>query len=174
MGVRERRWLARCLAVSAALAALLVTGAARAEPLDVRSFCVFLGYAWGKEPGFEWGFESLSTHYFKPVASCSTARRGGYGPVVRVSMIGTSRISVTAGLHAGGESTRSVLAFDGEAGATLAFGKSGLQGGLHTALMFKTLVFHTYARQEWLMSAYSMGGGIRYMPTFGELGYCQE
>jgi hypothetical protein len=38
--------------------------------------------------------------------------------------------------------------------------------------MFETLVFNMYARQQWLMSSYSMGGGIRYEPTYGTITSC--
>jgi hypothetical protein len=174
MGVWERRRLRTRLAGLASLLPLLSTGAARAEPLDVRGFGVFMGYSWGAEQGFEWGFESISTHHFEPMPKCSSKPRAGFGPVLRVAMAGASRLAFTAGMHLGGESTRSVLAFDGELGGTLAFGKKGLQGGVHTGLLFETLVFNAYARQAWLMSAYSMGAGIRYAPTFGEPGNCAE
>jgi hypothetical protein len=170
MGARDRQRL-RLLGL-AALLPLLETGVARADPLDVRGFGVFMGYAWGKEAGFEWGFESIGTHHFTQVPACSSEPRSGFGPVLRVAMVGVTRLAVTAALHAGAESTRSVLDFDGELGGTLAFGQRGLQGGVHTGLMFETLVFNTYAHQSWLMSSYSMGGGIRYLPTFGEPGSC--
>jgi hypothetical protein len=153
---------------------LLSSGVARADPIDVRAFGVFFGYAWGKEPGVEWGFETIATHYFEDVGRCGSQQRAGYGPVLRLTMIGKSRLELTGALHAGGESTRSVLAFDGEVGGTLAFGKAGLQGSLHTGASFETLVFNMYARQRWLMSSYSMGGGVRYLPTFGELGICSD
>lgn len=175
MGVRERRRLRTRLASLASLLPLLHTGAAQAEPLDVRSFGVFMGYSWGGEQGFEWGFESVATHHFKEVGKCNGSEpRAGFGPVLRIAMVGASRLALTAAMHGGGESTRSVLAFDGELGGTLAFGKKGLQGGVHTGLSFETMVFNAYARQAWLMSSYSMGGGIRYAPTFGELGYCAD
>lgn len=174
MGVRERRRLRKRLAGLAALLPLLTAGAANADPLDVRGFGVFMGYAWGKENGFEWGFESIGTHHFERLPSCSSVARSGIGPVLRVAMIGSSRLAVTAALHGGGESSRSVLAFDGELGATLAFGERGLQGGIHTGLMFETIVFNAYAHQTWLMSTYSMGGGIRYLPTFGDVGQCVD
>lgn len=172
MGARER--LRSRLVGLAALLPLLQAGGARADPLDVRSFGVFMGYAWGKESGFEWGFETTATHHFKHLPACSSESRAGFGPVLRVAMLGTRRVAFTAALHGGGESTRNVLAFDGELGGTLALGERGLQGGVHTALLFETLVFNMYGRQSWLMSSYSMGGGIRYAPTFGELGRCSE
>jgi len=158
----------------ASLLPLLHGGVARADPLDVRGFGVFMGYAWGKDNGFEWGFESIGTHHFEHVSSCSSEARAGFGPVLRVAMMGAERVAVTAALHGGGESTRSVLAFDGELGGTLSFGKNGLQAGVHSGLLFETIVFNLYARQSWLMSSYSMGGGIRYAPTFGEPGSCVE
>jgi len=172
MGVRERQRLRIRLMGLALSLPLLHGGVARADPLDVRGFGVFLGYAWGKEAGFEWGFESIGTHHFKDVGSCSSEARSGFGPVLRVAMVGTKRLAFTGALHGGGESSRSVLSFDGELGGTLAFGARGLQGGIHTALMFETLVFNMYAREEWLMSSHSMGGGIRYSPTFGDPGSC--
>lgn len=173
MGIRERQGVRRLLGALALLLPLLQTRAARADVFDVRSFGVFLGYSWGKQAGFEWGFESIATAHFAHVPACSKDPRAGFGPVLRVSMVDASRLALTAGLHVGGESTRSVLTFDGELGGTLAYGSRGLQGAVHTGALFETLVFNTYARQEWLMSTYSMGGGFRYLPTFGELGYCE-
>lgn len=34
-------------------------------------------------------------------------------------------------------------------------------------------MFNAYARQEWLLQSYSVGGGARYMPTFGHPGFCE-
>lgn len=171
MGVRASK-RGGLLGFIAAVCALLGSAPADAEPLGARGFGIFLGYNWGEPKGVEWGFETLATYHFQQQSRCSSEPRAGLGPVLRVTMVGSSQLALTGALHLGAESERSVLAFDGELGGTLASGAEGLRAGLHTGALIESLVFGVYARQDWLMRSYSMGGGFRYQPTFGELGYC--
>ncbi|RYZ08609.1 MAG: hypothetical protein EOO73_07080 [Myxococcales bacterium] len=139
---------------------------------EARGFGIFMGYNWGEPRGVEWGFEAVMSRPFQPQPRCSDEARAGFGPVLRVTMVGGSRLALTGAFHLGGESERSVLAFDGELGGTLAFGKDGLRAGIHSGALVESVVFNFYGRQDWLMSSYSMGGGFRYLPTFGPLDQC--
>lgn len=151
---------------------MLTAAPAGAQSRESRGFGFFMGYNWGEPRGFEWGFEAIVTRTFEPQPYCGNQARAGFGPVLRVTMVGGSRLALTGALHLGGESERSVLAFDGELGGTLAYGKGGLGAGLHSGALIESVVFNFYGRQDWLMSSYSMGGGFRYLPTFGKLEQC--
>jgi hypothetical protein len=166
--------LRRRIAGLLGLLPLLSTLPAQADPVDVRSFGLFLGYAWGGARGLEWGIEAAGTHHTGGAGRCTSELRSGFGPVLRISMIGGRQLSLTGALHGGAESSRGLLAFDGELGGVLSLDQAGPHGGIHTGLLVETIIFNAYARQHWLLNTHSMGGGFRYMPTFGEPGYCAE
>ena len=44
----------------------------------------------------------------------------------------------------------------------------------HTGITLESLIFNVYFRQEWLTPSFSVGGGARYLPTFGAPGFCVE
>lgn len=166
-----------CLALCAGLAPLLGALPARAEPFQVAGGGAFLGYAFGEGGGFEWGIEGFATRHFKDHPSCGdSSARQGFGPLLRLSMVKASRLELTAALHGGGElpGTRSFFAIDGEFGASL-FLQKGAEPRVapHTGVTFESILFNLYFRHEWLTPAFSVGGGARYFPTFGEPGFCE-
>lgn len=143
--------------------------------LDNVGVGAFLGYAFGGERGLEWGIETYGTRYFEDPPDCSTKPRSGLGPMLRLSILrGFSRWGLTGALHGGGELARPVAALDAELGATLAFQRGAMRGALHSGVTFESIYFQAYARQEWLLPAYSFGGGIRVLPTFGYPALCEE
>ena len=175
MGAWEGRGARGFVAVLVGLAPLLAAGPASGQSenwqvggLDNVGVGAFLGYAFGRERGLEWGIETFGTRYFEDPPDCSTQRRSGWGPTLRLSVLrGFSRWAVTGGLHGGGELERPLAALDAELGGTLAFQRGDVRGALHTGVTFESIYLQVYARQEWLMPSYSFGGGIRVLPSFG-------
>jgi hypothetical protein len=174
MGASERGRLRRRLVGLAGLLPSLSAAPAQADPFDTLGAGIFLGYAWGEKDGFEWGLEATATHYVPREPSCSSSQRSGFGPVLRLTALGVSRLALTGAVHGGGEIVRAAAALDGELGGTLAVSADGSRGSLHTGVLFESIMFNAYARQQWLLPSYSMGMGARYVPTFGEPGFCVE
>lgn len=168
----------RILALSG-LVPWLVALPARAEPRDFGPFDVvgagvFVGYTFGDERGVDWGVEAFTTRHFRKFAACGdNDGRAGFGPLLRFSALNVSRFSVTAAGHAGGEAARSFIAADLELGGSLALTRDGSLGSLHSGVTLESIMFNVYARQEWLLDSYSIGGGARFMPTFGLPGFCE-
>ena len=69
---------------------------------------------------------------------------------------------------------RSFIAADLELGGSLALTRDGSLGSVHSGVTLESIMFNVYARQEWLLKSYSMGGGARFIPTFGLPGICEE
>jgi len=134
----------------------------------------FLGYAFGGERGIEWGIEAFATRYTNDVTTCSQNSRAGLGPLLRLSLLGISRLAVTGALHGGGEFERRTFALDAELGGTIAYQNGGARAAIHSGLLLESLFWNAYARQEWLLPSYSFGGGMRVQPTFGDVGFCAE
>lgn len=157
----------------------LVSLPARAElpewgPFDVVGAGVFVGYTFGAERGLEWGAEGFATRHFREVGACGdNDARAGFGPLLRFSALNTSRLSVTGAGHVGGEVARSFAAADLELGGSLALSRGGAAGSLHSGVTLESILFNVYARQEWLLGSYSVGGGARFSPTFGLPGFCE-
>lgn len=135
---------------------------------------IFIGYAFGRERGLEWGVEAFASRYLEDSPMCSDSQRTGFGPLLRFAMLNVSRPSLTAALHGGGEAIRGFLAFDAEIGGTLAYEHDQMLGALNTGLTIESLYFNLYSRQQWLLSpgAGSVGAGVRVQPTFGWPGFC--
>jgi hypothetical protein len=157
----------------------LVSLPARAElpewgPFDVVGAGVFVGYTFGAARGLEWGVEGFATRHFREVGGCGdNDARAGFGPLLRFSALNTSRLLVTGAGHVGGEVARSFAAADLELGGSLALSRGGAAGSLHSGVTLESLLFNVYARQEWLLGSYSVGGGARFSPTFGLPGFCE-
>ncbi len=157
----------------------LVALPARAEPRDFGPFDVvgagvFVGFSFGEQRGVDWGIEGFATRHFRKFAECGdNGARSGFGPLLRLSALDVSRLSVTGAGHVGGEVTRSFAAADLELGGTLAVTRAGSRGAVHTGLTLESILFNVYARQEWLLKSYSIGGGARFLPTFGTPGSCE-
>jgi hypothetical protein len=176
--VEKRGGTRRRILALAGVVPLLVSAQAHAEPRDFGPFDVvgagvFVGFAFGAQRGVDWGIEGFATRHFEkyPVCDNSDPRRG-FGPVLRISALNVSRLSFTGAGHVGGELSRSYLAGDLELGGTAALSRDGWGGGVHTGVMLETLIFNLYARQEWLLNSTSVGGGVRFLPTFGTPGFC--
>lgn len=170
-GIRRR------ILALAGVVPFLVSAPAQAEPRDFGPFDVvgggiFVGYTFGAARGVDWGFEGFATRHFEKDEECSSENRAGFGPVLRLSMLNTSRMSLTAAGHVGGELARGSAAGNLELGGTAALSRDGWRGGVHTGVTLESIMFNVYARQDWLLRSYSIGAGARYMPTFGVPGTC--
>jgi hypothetical protein len=177
MGARARRALRSRLAVLAGLSPLLCALPARAEPFQTAGAGVFLGYAFGEGGGVEWGVEGFATRYLEEHRDCGdSSERHGFGPMLRLSAVKVSRLELTVAGHVGGElpGLRSYFAIDGELGASLFLEKQrAARVAPHTGVTLESIMFNAYLRQEWLTPAFSVGGGARYVPTFGLPGFCE-
>jgi len=168
----------RILALSS-LVSSLVSLPTRAEPRDFGPFDVvgagvFVGYTFGEKGGVDWGVEGFATRHFRRFGSCGdNGRRSGFGPLLRLSALNVSRLAFTGAGHVGGELSRSFLAADLELGGTFAVRDDGSVGGLHSGVTLESIMFNVYARQEWLLDSYAVGGGARFIPTFGLPGFCE-
>jgi hypothetical protein len=176
MGDRAR--LRRRILALSGLVPWLVGLPARAEPrefapFDVVGAGVFVGYAFGDERGVDWGVEAFATRHFRQFAECGdNGERSGFGPLLRFSALNVSRFALTGAGHVGGELSRSFIAADLELGGTLALTRDGSLGSVHSGVALEAILFNLYARQEWLLDSYSIGGGARFIPTFGMPGFC--
>jgi hypothetical protein len=176
MGVSERGGRALSLAVLAGLLPLMQATPASAEPFQTAGGGLFLGYAFGERGGIEWGLEGFATHYLEKHSACDdSSSRHGFGPLLRLASVRTSRLELTLAGHGGGElpKMRSYFAIDGEIGASL-FLEKGQKPRVapHTGVTFESIIFNLYFRQEWLEPSASVGGGARFIPTFGMPGFC--
>lgn len=171
---------ARRLTWLAALVPWLVSAPAAAQtrdfgPFDVVGGGVFVGYTFGAKQGLDWGIEGFATRHFVTVPKCGNRDpRAGYGPLLRLSLLGVQRLSLTAASHVGGELSRSWLSGDAELGGSLVLGGGKVRGDLHTGLTVESIIFNVYARRAWLLNSTSVGIGGRFLPTLGTPGFCDE
>jgi hypothetical protein len=169
------------LAVLAGVAPLVCAAPARAEPFHTGGAGVFVGYAFGERGGLEWGFEAFATRYFngrEDRCAEQVSERSGFGPVLRLSTVNTSRFEIALAAHAGTDlpNLRTTAAVDGELGASVLFekGQSTRIGPRYGALL-ESVIFNVHLRQAWLFalahepaeSKVSLGGGVRMLPTLG-------
>jgi hypothetical protein len=164
----------RLLAALTAAGALSYAMPASADPFQVAGGGVFIGYSIGERGGIEWGIEGFATHHFEDHPDCGdSSNRHGVGPLLRLAAVKVSRLELTLAGHGGGEITRSFFAVDGEVGASLFVEKDHTRVAPHTGVTLESIIFNLYFRQEWLEPSYSVGGGARFMPTFGLPGFCE-
>ena len=176
MGVRKGGGWPLSLALVAGLLPLMHAAPASAEPFQTGGVGLFLGYAFGERGGIEWGIEGFATRYLEKHSECNDdSSRHGFGPLLRLASVRTSRLELTLAGHGGGElpKMRSYFAVDGEIGASL-FLEKGHEARVapHTGVTLESIMFNLYFRQEWLEPAASVGGGARFIPTFGLPGSC--
>ncbi len=160
------------LAPSALLAALLQATPASAQVFDSAGGGVFVGYS---SAGVTWGFEAFGTISDDDNSGCQNRERKAFGPLARFALRGLSRPSLTATAFGGAETERGVLAFGGEAGVLLGF-PNGLESdaalSLHTGLYGESIIAQLFTWQEWMLSEYPVGIGVRVFPSMGVPGYC--
>jgi hypothetical protein len=174
MGVSARGGARRLLAALTAASTLSFALPASAEPFQVAGGGIFIGYSMGERGGIEWGVEGFATHHFEDHPQCGDqSRRHGAGPLLRLSAVKVSRLELTLAAHGGGELVRSFFAIDGEVGASLFVEEDHTRVAPHTGVTLESILFNLYFRQEWLEPSYSVGGGARYLPTFGTPGFCE-
>jgi hypothetical protein len=180
MGVRQGGGRPLSLALLAGLLPLLHTAAASAEaPFQTAGAGLFFGYEFGERGGFEWGIEGFATRYFEQ-DSCPKDGLYGVGPLLRLTAVKGNRLKLTLAAHGGGElpELEFLAALDAEVGASFHFEtRQKPRLALHTGVTLESLIFHFYVQPEWveqkgsLALATSLGGGLRFYPTFRNLGH---
>lgn len=179
MKTRSTRWSRRVRRIRRSLVRGVVAVSAAsgtAFPAVVRAYDesfgagLFVGYTFGPRHGVEWGLEAFATHRFVGTG-CSSEPRTGAGPLLQIGLIGLRDPRVTLAAHGGGELARATAALTGELGVTYRFGdKPGF--AIHTGIVPETLVLNAAFRYQWLLEDAWVGGGIRFLPTYGDLTSC--
>jgi hypothetical protein len=176
-GRRSKHW-AHALSLSAA-AASLTPGLCRAddEPFVAGALSwglgFFLGYQFAANPGragFEWGLETYATHRFGNLKNdCDGGTRAGVGPGLQLSVDRHSSPRLTLAMHVGTELARGTAAIIGEAGVSYRFGDDP-GASVHLGVVPEVFLLAVPVRHQLLRGETFWGGGLRYLPTFGELG----
>ncbi|HTU63454.1 MAG TPA: hypothetical protein VMF89_33560 [Polyangiales bacterium] len=137
---------------------------------------LFFGYQFASEPsrsGFEWGFEAYATQRYGDVGACTNGPRSGFGPILQLGIKGVEDPRLTLAMRAGAELERAVVALTGEIGMSYRFGHDP-GPSLHLGIVPESLVFNAALRHQLFRSETWVGVGLRYLPTFGEQGFCSE
>lgn len=179
--VQPKSRRSRALSLSALAASLLpLPCAAQDDPFIHGSLSlgvgVFFGYQLASLPGrsgFEWGLEGYVTQRYGDVGECTSGERWGFGPIVQIGIKGVEDPRLTLAMRAGGEFTRGGPALTGELGASYRFG-SDPGPSLHVGLMPELALFVVGVRHQLFRNETWVGGGLRYLPSFGEQGICVE
>jgi hypothetical protein len=161
------------LAVLSAAATLFLTEGAEAQDWDdwTGGAGLFFGYTFGEPRGFNWGVEAFSTRLFTGTEVCSSDARSGVGPLVQFAATGLGAPRLTIAGHGGGELIRLEAAFSAELGGTYRFGRySGF--GVHVGAVPEVAIFNAYVRGQALLGEVALGGGARFLPTYGALRQC--
>lgn len=173
--------LSRALTASAAAASLLPAPCFAQDDPFIHGrvslgLGIFFGYQLAAEPsrsGFEWGFEAYATQRYGDLRRCASGERSGFGPIVQLGIKGVEDPRLTLAFRAGTEAVRGVASFTAEVGASYRFGHDP-GPSLHLGLMPELIVFSGGVRHQLFRNETWFGGGIRYLPSFGELGMCAE
>ncbi|MET0389673.1 MAG: hypothetical protein ABW321_27115 [Polyangiales bacterium] len=134
-------------------------------------FGAFVGYQFGARSGIEWGFEGFMTRTLNG-GGCSSAPRTGLGPLVQVAWLGMWEPRISLALQGGGELKRNGPALSGELGLSYRFG-SEQPLGLHLGVVPQLLFANLAVRYQAVRNEAWVGGGVRYLPTFGDLSQCE-
>jgi hypothetical protein len=170
---RTIRRLARLAAIGAACAAW-TPGDAAANDFGV-GIGPYVSFVFGEEVGIGYGLDA--TALFAPDApECQggLGRGWGIGPTFQFGGINGSTFQLVAALAAGGAvPDNDGLGIVGEAGVALHASRRGSQWGLHTGINFQSPYFaYGFARAEWLLDSYSVGGGARFPHIFNSETSC--
>ena len=179
----KRSTWSRAVALTAATAGLVPAPCAARDdgPFIYGRLSLGLGLFFGYQSadqasgrsGFEWGFEAYATERYGDVGTCSGGARSGFGPIVQLGIKGVEDPRLTVAVRAGAELDRAALAFTGELGASYRFGRDP-GPSLHLGVMPELWFFSTGLRHQLFRNETWVGGGLRYLPTFGEQGFCSE
>ncbi|MEJ7735217.1 MAG: hypothetical protein WKG00_39285, partial [Polyangiaceae bacterium] len=177
---RTIRRLARLAALGAACAAW-TPGDAAAEGIGA-AVGPYVSFVLGEKLGIGYGVETVVL--IAPDApSCrpGLGRGWGIGPALQLGGINASTFQLVAALAAGGvlpEDGRpnyDGLGIIGEAGVALHVSKGGARAGVHTGVSFQSPYFaYGFARAEWLLDSYSLGGGARFPHIFNKPTTCTD
>lgn len=171
--------LLRLSAAAAALAPVVSSPVARADNLvpslerGTLSFGggVFVGYAFGARQAVEWGLEAFFTHRIEGVGGCRSDARAGVGPLLQLGVYGLDEPRLTLAAHGGGEFSRGGPSLTGELGLSYRFGpRPGF--GIHVGVVPELFLLNVALRYEALRNEAWVGGGVRWLPTYGPPSSC--
>jgi hypothetical protein len=172
---RAIRRLARLAAIGAACAAWTPADAAANEfGIGVGPY---VSLVFGEEVGIGYGLDAtLLIAPDAPECNAGLGRGWGIGPTFQLGGINASAFQLVAALAAGGAvPDNDGLGIVGEAGVALLTSKGASRWGLHTGVSFQSPYFaYGFARAEWLLDSYSLGGGARFPALFNMDATCSE
>jgi hypothetical protein len=168
------------LALSAALTGLQPTPCQADNPLEQGTLSlgagIFFGYQASSRPGrsgFEWGLEAFATHRFGTLGDCENHPRAGIGPLIQLGIKGVQDPRLTLALQGGGEFSRGVGAISAEIGASYRFGRDP-GPSLHLGIVPEFILANAALRYQLGRDEWFVGGGLRFLPTYGQPGFCSE
>jgi hypothetical protein len=130
----------------------------------------FIALNFGRKTSMEWGFEAFGNAVYDSGGGCSADPRSAIGPLAQIAWLGLKEPRLTLAVHGGREMERE-KGIVGELGLTARF-LDQVRYGVHTGVLLDASYANVFARQEWLINDYSIGAGIRVLPTFGAPGSC--
>jgi hypothetical protein len=154
--------VARLAAVAAACAAW-TPGDAVAEEVGAAAG-PYVSFVFGDEIGIGYGLDAVVlVAPDAPDCRSGLGRGWGIGPALQLGGINASWFQVVAALAVGGAvPDDDGLGIIGEAGFAAHLAKGERWAGVHTGVSFQSPYFaYGFARAEWLLDSYSVGGGAR-------------
>jgi hypothetical protein len=136
---------------------------------------LFVGYQFGPTPersGVEWGLEAFMTHRFR-VEECGDDPRAGIGPSLQFAMLDARDPRLSLLVHGGGEFVRSI-SLTGELGLSYRFSEVDPGLSVQIGVVPEFVLFDAGVRYQLLRNEVWVGGGLRYLPRYGEPGFCAE
>ncbi|NUP11542.1 MAG: hypothetical protein HOW73_36315 [Polyangiaceae bacterium] len=174
----NRKRLLLKLAATAAAAAALFPTEAQAQPQEVSGGAgLYVSFTFGEDRlGVGYGLEGHFMGLIEGDAwDCSSGERGGVGGLFQIGGINDDTFRFVTAAQGGAEvDDKDSVGLVGELGMTGHY-NGEIDFGIHTGFLVQMPFFMTmFARAEWLLDEYSVGGGARAPHTFGMPGMCVD
>jgi hypothetical protein len=163
----SRRRLIRRLFASMAAASAFLPAAAQARDV-IPSFGPNLSFVFGEELGIGWGIE-MGVNILEGDGPCSRCDgRTLWGPQFQLTFINIDQLRLVTAFQLGHEIGEQ-MGLVGEVGVAFHTFPERQGIGLHTGAYFQTPSFpFLFARQEWFLDDYSVGGGVHILSPFSD------
>lgn len=173
--IRTQNVIRRALRLAAVAGVCASSTPAAAQEIRSLGLGAFLGFNFGRKPALEWGFEAFGSWAIDSDSLCRQQPTRVIGPLAQLAFLGPGEPRTTLALHAAFElepapSSRPFQGFGAELGFSARFLEE-IRYGVHTGVLYERTLINVFARQEWLINDFSVGGGARLLPTFG-VGAC--